>query len=165
MVHEVVRGEAELQLLAFVHLEVLEDRKIAGPVPWSEEFRQYGWPVLALHRGSSEAAPVQELVRPQVLPRIAGQDWHQRYLVGPVDGLGRNMEPARQITGYPGDVEVPRPSVGVGRHVDPALHRGDTRNLPAVDDLSQRLAVGVVHGDVKIALLAHPAYLQSIVVG
>ena len=35
--------------------------------------------------------------------------------------------------------------------------------VPAYD--SQRLAVGVIEGDVIVSLLAHPAHLQSVVVG
>src|SRR5215469_1862657 len=42
MVHEVVRREAELELLALLDLEILEKGQVAGPEPRSEEFRQNG---------------------------------------------------------------------------------------------------------------------------
>ena len=124
MVHKVICGEPELDLFAFAHLKILEERKVARPVPGPKELRQHDRPVLTGHCGDRETVAVQELMRSDVLSGVASQIRHQGDLVGTVDRLCGNCVPGRrfQRAGYAADVEITSPTVGVGCQVDPALH-------------------------------------------
>src|SRR5436309_9852538 len=86
MVGEVVAGESKLQLLRFAELEVLEEGKVAVEKRRAEEFRKHDRSLSARDGRDGEATPVEELVRAEVLPGIAGKNRIQRNLVCTVDG-------------------------------------------------------------------------------
>src|SRR5437588_4301864 len=73
MVQEVVRRDPELQLLLFAEVEVLERRQVAVEERRTLDVRENERAVVPRSR-NREAAPIDELVRPEVAPRIARQD-------------------------------------------------------------------------------------------
>src|ERR1035438_8857456 len=143
MVQEIIAVDAELQLLRFADLEVLEQPQIGVEVPWSVDGRQHRTPILPDLRREGEAVRVDELVRPQARSGVACLNRVQLY------GVGSKQRHVADVVGGARNLAAIQVQVEVvvaaqPGQVGPAFHLGDAGDLPAVDESPQYLVAGRV---------------------
>ena len=97
VIEEVVRLCPELQLHPFPDGEVLEHRKVRIEECRSVRRRKQGWAVHAGCRRSGKTVAVDELVRPGMRVRVAGQIRMQLLSIRAQDGLVIDSDPGCEV--------------------------------------------------------------------